>query len=104
VVTTVPAEARIAEDDLAGFEKGCILGADKTVPAGSAAQYCGCMKARVAQTVTRDEYRGYNEKIFASGKKQIPYTNQAFKAVEQKITDSVAACSALLETPNTDVQ
>jgi hypothetical protein len=105
VVTTVSADARIADEDLVGFEKGCILGADKSVPTDSTAKYCGCMKARVAQTVTRDEYRGYNEKVFASGKKDtIPYTNEAFKNVEKKITDSVTACSALLEVPNKNIE
>jgi len=93
----VSPDMRIAEDDLQGFKKGCVLGAEKDVPSAQTARYCDCMKSQVGETVDREEFRAYNQMVSASVKEAARISNEQFKAAEKKMSASVATCSAFLE-------
>ena len=93
----VSPDMRIAEDDLQGFKKGCVLGAERDVPTAQTARYCDCMKNQVGETINRDEFRAYNQMVSASVKEAARIPGEEFKAAEKKMSASVATCSAFLE-------
>lgn len=97
-VSEVTTEERIAPSDLEGFRRGCFLAADNQLPQTSKAKYCDCFKDKMAKTMSAIEYREYSTRIAKStGTSGARMLDNTFKAAENKMTEFVTECSALLE-------